>query len=183
MLVKNGKKIKNVPDLLKRWENWLNKIFPPTQTKLKMGGWTKIWSKQNHQSSSILPEIGRKLIENDFWSFKQKDPSKFKKIKVLVDEKYLLYFYFFKICSCLSLSSRRCSSVSPSNFSLPPSLPSYVILDKVGKKESGSGKMEEDWYRTRVLVEKMPTIEDEEIPISWFSWVEIPSSGVAFIQV
>jgi len=68
--------------------------------------------------------------------------------------------------SCLSSSSHRCSPVSPSNFSLPPSLPSYVILTKVGKKERGRRRMEIDWYMTGVLVEKMPTIEEEEIPIS-----------------
>ena len=47
--------------------------------------------------------------------------------------------------SCLSSSSRRCSPVSPSNFSLPPLLPSYVILSKVGKKERGSRRMEMHW--------------------------------------
>ena len=57
---------------------------------------------------------------------------------------------------------------------------SYVVLNKVGKKEKGShSRMEVDWYRTRVLVERMAKIEEEEIPISWFSWVEIPSLGVA----
>ena len=60
---------------------------------------------------------------------------------------------------------------------------SYIILNKVGKNEKGSCRMEINWYRTGVLVEKMPTIEEEEIPISWFPWVEIPSSGVAFMQV
>ena len=34
-----------------------------------------------------------------------------------------------------------------------------------------------------MLVVKMPTIMEEEIPNSLFSWVEIPSSGVAFMQV
>ena len=62
-------------------------------------------------------------------------------------------------------------------------LPLYVILSKVGKKERCSRRMEIDWYRTGMLVEKMPTIEEEEIPISSFSWVMILSSGVAFIQV
>ena len=51
-------------------------------------------------------------------------------------------------------------------LSLPPSLPSYVILTKIGKKERGRRRMEIDWYMTGVLVEKMPTIEEEEIPIS-----------------
>ena len=58
--------------------------------------------------------------------------------------------------SCLSSASNFCSPVSLSNFSLPPSLPSYVILNKVDKKKSGSHRMEVDWY----------TVEEEEIPIS-----------------
>ena len=70
----------------------------------------------------------------------------------------------------------------PQTSLFPISLPSYVILSKVGKKERGSRRMEIHWYKTGVLVEKMATIEEEEIPISWFSWVEIPSSGLAFMQ-
>ena len=31
-------------------------------------------------------------------------------------------------------------------------------------------------------LKKTPTLEEEEIPISLFSWVEIPSLGVAFIK-
>ena len=80
---------------------------------------------------------------------------------VLVEKnkKYLSNFYFFNMGSCLS-SSCRCSPVSSSNFSLPPSLHSYVILNKVGKRESGSHRMEVNWYK------KLPAIEEEEILIS-----------------
>ena len=67
--------------------------------------------------------------------------------------------------SCLSTSSSSGSPVAPSNFSPSPALPSYVILNKVGKK--GRGKwMDVDWYKSGVLVEKMHTIEEEELPIS-----------------
>ena len=56
-------------------------------------------------------------------------------------------------------------------------LPSFVIVNKVGKKVRG--KMEVDWYKTGVLFEKIHNIDEEELPISKFSWVEVPSSGVA----
>ena len=64
--------------------------------------------------------------------------------------------------SCLSNLSSPRSPVS--GFSPSPPLPSYVILNKVGMKVRG--KMEVDWYKRGVLVEKMPTIDEEELPIS-----------------
>ena len=70
-----------------------------------------------------------------------------------------------KMGSCLSSSSSLDSPVASSNFSPSPALPSYVILNKVGRK--GRGKWTEvDWYKNGVLVEKMHTIEEEELPIS-----------------
>ena len=67
--------------------------------------------------------------------------------------------------SCLSTSSSSDSPIASSNFSQSPALPSYVILNKVGRK--GRGKwMEVDWYKTGVLVEKMHTIKEEELTIS-----------------
>ena len=65
--------------------------------------------------------------------------------------------------SCLSTSSSPLSPVSSSGFSPSPPLPSYVILNKVGMKVRG--KMEVDWYKRGVLVEKMDTIDEEELPI------------------
>ena len=105
----------------------------------------------------------RTLVEYGFFV---KDPRKLKFEKVLVDKKYLSYFQILNMGSCLSSSSRCSSPLSPSNLSLPSSLPSYVILKKVGKKEKRSQRMEVDWYMTRVFVKKMPTIEEKEIPIS-----------------
>ena len=80
--------------------------------------------------------------------------------KVLDDKKNVYYFYFFNI---LAIPLHCCSPVSTSNFSIHPSLHSYVILNEVGKNERGSRRTEIAWYRTGALVEQIPIIEEEEI--------------------
>ena len=85
--------------------------------------------------------------------------------KVLYVGEIIKHFHFHKMGSCFSTSSSAGSTVVPSDFSPSPALPLYVILNKVGKK--GRGKWADvDWYKTGVLVEKMNTIEEEELPVS-----------------
>ena len=71
------------------------------------------WYFVKNQTNS---EMAKKLAKHDFSLLKPpppqlfffKDPSKLK---------YLSYFQFFHMGSCLSSSSHRCSHVSPSDFS------------------------------------------------------------------
>ena len=86
------------------------------------------------------------------------------KEKVLDGEKYLEYFISLTWVPGFSPLLVVVFLVFPPT-SLFPLLFPCVILNKVGKKERGIGRMEVDWYRTRVFVEKMPKIK-EEIPIS-----------------
>ena len=111
--------------------------FPPSQIKIEQEKKVLICSKFWAMPLSFLQTF--KIIF--------KDPSKIKFEKVLDDEKYLTNFYFFppylSILPCFSLK-----------LLYSPSLPSFVILNKVGKKERGSHRMEVNWYRTGVWVEK-----------------------------
>ena len=45
-------------------------VPPPPKKKLKLGGVHKFFVKnEKNQSCSKLPEMARKLVENDFWTF------------------------------------------------------------------------------------------------------------------
>ena len=123
MFVKN-EKIKVVQNCLKLREIWLHTIFgffghpprplPPQKNRvIKKNG-----KNLKNQCCFKLPEMVRQLKKTDFWILDPL-PSKRKFEKVLVDKKYLSNFQFFNMGSCLSSSSRRCSPVSPPNFSLP----------------------------------------------------------------
>ena len=64
------KKIKVVQNCLKWQENWLTMIFELFRPQKKMGGRTTFFVKnEKKQSCSKLPEMARKLVENEFWTF------------------------------------------------------------------------------------------------------------------
>ena len=73
------KKIKVVQNCLKCREHWSKTIFglfSPPQNKFG-GSVQKIFVKnEKNQSCSKLPEMGRKLVENEFWTFKAPNPRK-----------------------------------------------------------------------------------------------------------
>ena len=60
------KKIKFALNCLKWRERFFDFLAPPQQI---FGGRTKFFVKnEKNESCSKLPEMGRKLVENDFWT-------------------------------------------------------------------------------------------------------------------
>ena len=65
------KKIKVVQNCLKWRENWSKMVFELFRAPQKNLGGVQIFFFKNekNQSCSKLPEMARKLVKNEFWTF------------------------------------------------------------------------------------------------------------------